>query len=109
MEIIKSRELKDLIKSNLYKITLLYFYSFTCQTCFIQLPQLENSIKNNNNIFLHCIDIDCNQKIVEDMDITSIPLLQIYKDVKKGVDFYGTDITIENYMDTINYLLLNSE
>ena len=105
MEIIKSKELKDLIKSNLYKITLLYFYSFTCQTCFIQLPQLENSIKNNNNISLYCIDIDSNQKIVEDMDITSIPLLQIYKDIEKGEDFYGSNITIENYMKTINSLL----
>ena len=89
------KQYNNMIISNLSHILVFYFHSILCQSCFPQFTILEQYFKNNNNIMFNIIDIDKSKEIVQELDITSIPLVQIYKNGKMLDTCYGSEICLE--------------
>ena len=106
MRIINIKELDNILIKSISHIIVLYFDSMLCHTSIPKIPMLETMFKINNNIIFKIIDIERSPEIVEKLDITSIPLLQIYKDNERKDEVYGNDICNENVKKKIDKYLL---
>ena len=102
------KQYNNLIISNMSYILVFYFHSILCQTCFPKFTILEQYLKKNNNIIFIIIDIDKSKEIVEELDITSIPLVQIYKNGKLKEECYGAQICLEIIKKKIENCLLEN-
>ena len=70
---IGEEEIENVIKKN--NVVILKFTSDWCSTC-----NKYNSYLNDLNIKVFSINIDYNEDLVEDYEITNIPTLMIYKE-----------------------------
>ena len=91
-EINNLKEFENILKKYSSHKLVIYFYTNWCQTSIRQEFLLENFIKNinNNNICFFKIDIDKAQDIASYIDITSFPMIYIYKNSNKIDECYAT-------------------
>lgn len=76
---------KKVIQSN--KPVLVYFWADWCGPCKILSPKIDElSNKYDDKVFIYKINIDNNQKNVNEYLIKSIPTLIFLKMVKKYID-----------------------
>ena len=91
-EIISQKQYNNIIEKKKIYIIVLYFYTIWCQTCIKQEYILDNYFNNNNNnnILFYKIDAEKVKDLISYLDITTVPLIYIYKNGIKDSECYGT-------------------
>lgn len=64
------------------KISIVDFHATWCNPCKMLGPVLEELDKNNENINIYKIDVDMNAPLADQLDISSVPTMLIFKDGK---------------------------
>lgn len=68
---------KEKVEQN--EIVIMDFYAEWCRPCTLMVPILESVESSHGNVSVFKIDIEKNQKIASEMEITSLPTFIIYK------------------------------
>lgn len=66
---------------------LLDFYANWCGQCKMLMPRVELVTKNNTDLVLYKVDVDKEQELVNEFNITNLPTFVLLKDgevVKRG-------------------------
>lgn len=74
------------------KLVIFDCYATWCEPCKKLLPELKKLVEYYPNLKIYKVNIDYNDDIVEEYDITSLPTLVIYKNKKRLGEFIGSDI-----------------
>ena len=77
LEIYNYKDLKKLLDYKKQYLTLIYFYSKEIE--YSEIEEIFNKKNYNNNIAIIKINCDCEQ-ILEKMDITTTPIIRLYRD-----------------------------
>ena len=105
MKINTIKEFTNSVNCSTEYIVIIYFDSILCHSCIPKFQIINNIKKSNNNIIIKIVDIDNSNKLVSHLDITSVPLVNIYKNKIKIHEIYGNDINHEYLKKIINKLL----
>ena len=105
MKITTIKEFTNSVNYSNEYIVIIYFDSIFCHSCIPKFQIINNIKKSNNNIIIKIVDIDISNILVSYLDITSVPLVYIYKNRIKLHEIYGNDINHEYLKKIINKLL----
>ena len=77
LELKNNKEFNNIISKR--KLVVIYFYSKNCQEITNKINKFLENIYNLNILF-YCVDVYKNDSIVKKNDITTFPVLHLYKD-----------------------------
>ena len=77
LELKNNKEFNNIISKR--KLVVIYFYSKNCEEITNKIDKFLENIYNLNILF-YCVDVYKNDSIVKKNDITTFPVLHLYKD-----------------------------
>lgn len=79
---INNEEFKEQVLNEDGKVKIVDFFATWCNPCRMLAPVLEELDKKYDELEIYKIDVDENSALADELDISSVPTLLIYKDGK---------------------------
>ena len=101
IEIYNYKDLKKLLEYKKQYLTLIYFYSK--EIIYPEIEEIFDKKNYNNNIAIIKINSDCKQ-ILDNMDVTTTPIIRLYRDSSLTDEIYCSYNNIKDILTTLtNY------
>lgn len=79
---INNEEFKEQVLNEDGKVKIVDFFATWCNPCRMLAPVLEELDKKYDELEIYKIDVDENSALADELDISSVPTLLIYRDGK---------------------------